>query len=143
VRKSSENKKEERRHKRLELKAEVTVRSESGALPGRTLDISESGMAVILPVELPVGKAVKLEMKVPAPITADAIVRSRDVFRHGFEFVQPLREIVGDETDLGDCQNCGGTGSTLQPLDGEQGVAFARLKCSDCSGTGYSSKQAV
>jgi hypothetical protein len=143
VGKPREGNKEKRRHRRLELKAEVTVRSESGAVPGQTLDISESGMSVILPIELHVGKTVKLEMKVPVMATAHAIVRSRDVFRHGFEFVQPLCEIVGDETHLGDCQNCGGTGSTLQPLDGEQGVAFARLKCSDCSGTGYSSKQAV
>jgi hypothetical protein len=138
-----ENKKEKRRHQRRELKAEVTVRSESGVLPGRTLDISESRMTVTLPVELPVGETVKLEMKLPTPATAHAIVRSRDVFRHGLEFVQPLREVVADETHLGDCQSCGGTGSILQPLDGEKGVAFARLECSDCSGTGYSSKQAV
>jgi hypothetical protein len=30
-----EGKKEKRRHQRLELRAEVTVRSESGVLPGR------------------------------------------------------------------------------------------------------------
>jgi hypothetical protein len=133
-----------RRHRRLELEAEVTLRSESGLVPGRTLEVSESGMSAILPVELPVGETVELEIKLPPTLgTTHAIVRNRNVFRHGFEFVQPLRETVGNEADLGDCQNCGGTGFILQALDGDRGVAFASIKCGPCGGTGSSSKRAL
>jgi hypothetical protein len=139
-----EDRRGKRRHPRLELEAAVTVHSESGLVPGRTLEVSESGISAILPVEPPVGETAELEIKLPpTPGTARAIVRNRNVFRHGFEFVQPLRETVGKEADLGDCQNCGGTGSILQALDGELGVAFARFKCGHCDGTGSCSKQAV
>jgi hypothetical protein len=139
-----EDRRGKRRHRRLELEAEVTVRSESGLVPGRSLEVSESGMSAILPVELHVGEKVELQIKLPpTPATARAIVRNRNVFRHGFEFVQPLRETIENETDLGDCQSCGGTGSILQALDGERGVAFARLKCGHCGGKGSGSRQAV
>jgi hypothetical protein len=90
------------------------------------------------------GETVELQIKLPLhPATARAIVRNRNVFRHGFEFLEPLREIVGNESELGDCQSCGGTGSILQALDGGQGVAFMSIKCNHCRGTGNSSKQAV
>jgi hypothetical protein len=139
-----EGRREKRRHRRLELEAEVTVRSENGLGQGRTLDISESGLSAILPVELHVGETVGLEITLPpTPATARAIVRNRNVFLYGFEFAQPLRETVGNEADLGDCQSCGGTGSVLQALAGKQGVAFARIKCGNCGGTGSNSKQAV
>ena len=122
----------------------MTVRSDSELVPGRTVEVSESGMSAILPVELHVGETVELEIKLPTTkATARAIVRSRNVFRHGFEFAQPLHETVGNEADPGDCQSCGGIGSILQALDGEHGVAFARIKCGHCGGTGSSSKQAV
>jgi hypothetical protein len=135
---------EKRRHPRLELEAEVTVRSEKGLVPGRTLEISMSGMSAILPVELPEGETVELEIKLPLnPATARAIVRNRKAFRHGFEFAHPLRETVGNGANLGDCESCGGRGSILQALDGDQGVAFARIQCRYCGGTGNSSKQAV
>ena len=139
------DRREKRRHRRLEVEAAVTVRSERGLVPGRTLEVSESGMSAILPVELHVGETVELEIKLPPnTATARAIVRNRNVFRHGFEFAQPLRETIGNEADLlGDCQSCGGTGSILEALDGERGVAFARIKCGHCGGTGSSSRQAV
>lgn len=79
----------------------------------------------------------------PTKATARAIVRNRNVFRHGLEFSQPLREILENDGEPGDCPNCGGTGSLLQALDGGQGVAFARIKCVACGGGGSSSKQAV
>jgi hypothetical protein len=139
-----EESREKRRHRRLELEAEVAVRSENALVPGRALEISQSGMSAILQVELPVGETVELEIKLPLnPATARAIVRNRNVFRHGFEFLRPLRETIGKEDDLGDCQSCGGIGSILQTLDGESGIAFARIKCGHCGGTGSISKQAV
>jgi hypothetical protein len=50
------NKPNTRRHQRLEFETDVTIYSENGVFPGRTLDISESGMAAILPVELKIGE---------------------------------------------------------------------------------------
>src|SRR5579863_4121648 len=59
---------------RHHLEAEVTVRAENGSVPGRAIDMSASGMAVILPVELPIGTTVELEIRLPTiPVTTRAI----------------------------------------------------------------------
>lgn len=126
----------EPRQTRRHLEAEVAVRAEDGWVPGRAQDISDSGMAVILPVELPIGTAVELEIKLaPAPVATSAIVRNRNVFRYGLEFVQPLRD-AGYRAGPDDCKDCSGTGFILKALDGEQRIAFARVECPDCGGTG-------
>ena len=128
---------ENRRHRRLELETEVRIRSANGSLPGRTLDISELGMSAILPVELQVGEIVELTIKLPMALaTGRAVVRNRNVYRHGFEFLQPLHDVVRHETADDDCQSCGGTGFNLQVVDGEQGVAFVRTRCPICGGMG-------
>jgi len=76
------------------MEVEVIVRTDSALLPGRTQDISESGMSAILPVELREGQEVELQIRLPrAAETTRAIVRNRNVYRHGFEFVQPLHGI--------------------------------------------------
>src|SRR5208283_922781 len=122
---------EKRRHQRLPLEVEITVRTNSELLPGRTLDISESGLSAILPVALQEGENVQLQIRIPgATATTSAVVRGRNVFRHGFEFIHPLHDIIGTEA-VGDCKSCAGTGSILQALAGEQGVAFARSRCAD------------
>ena len=41
-----------RQHQRIALEVEVLIVRNGAILPGRTLNISESGVAVILPVEL-------------------------------------------------------------------------------------------
>ena len=126
---------EKRRHMRLELEVEVIVRTDRGMIPGRSQEISEGGMSAILPVELGNGEKVGLEVKLPSTIaTTHAIVRDRNVFRHGFEFLQPLHGIVGYGS--GNCEACGGSGSIIRALDGETGVAFGYIKCTDCNGTG-------
>lgn len=82
---------EQRRHLRLRLEVEVIVRTNNALLPGRTHDISEAGMSAVLPAELREGDEVELQIRLPrAPQTVHAIVRHRNVFRHGFEFVPPL-----------------------------------------------------
>jgi hypothetical protein len=132
---------ENRRHRRLEWETEVTIRSANESLPGRTLDISESGMSALLATELEVGEIVDLNMKTPIALaTGRAVVRNRNVFRHGFKFLQPLHDIVRREA-VDDCQGCGGTGSNVQAVDGRQGVAFMRTRCPNCDGTGRSCKQ--
>jgi hypothetical protein len=135
------NKGKKRRYERLELETEVTVYSKSGMMPGRTLDISESGMSAILPIELQIGETVELRIKLPISVaTARAVVRNRSVFRHGFEFLQPMHDVVWHETADDACESCGGTGFRVQPVTGGQGVAFMRTRCPDCSGTGGSAK---
>jgi hypothetical protein len=95
---------EKRRYQRLELKVDVIVRTDSALLPGRTQDISEYGMSAILPVELREGQEVELQIRLPSGThTIRAIVRHRNVFRHGFEFVQPLHGIVRNEAVTGGC----------------------------------------
>lgn len=75
------------------MEVEVIVRTDSALLPGRTHDISEFGMSAIVPIELRDGEEVELQIKLPsATQTVRGIVRHRNVFRHGFEFVQPLRD---------------------------------------------------
>lgn len=78
-----------RRHPRFKLEVDVTVRSPTlGPVPGMSLEISESGTAIILPMELPVGEEAELHINFPlASVDLKAIVRNRNAFRHGFEFV--------------------------------------------------------
>ncbi|MGO9434203.1 MAG: PilZ domain-containing protein [Terracidiphilus sp.] len=137
-----DNKNERRRHQRFELETEVTVHSGSGFFPGQSLDISESGMTAILPVELKIGETVELKIKVPITVaTTRAIVRSRNVFRHGFEFLQPMHDVVWHETTDDACPSCGGTGLVVQIADRGHGVGFMRARCPDCNGTGHGSRE--
>ncbi|MGO9980975.1 MAG: tyrosine-type recombinase/integrase [Candidatus Sulfotelmatobacter sp.] len=125
-----------RREQRLNWESKMTVRPSQRFIPGRTLDISESGVSALLPVELQVGQAVELKIKLPEALaTTRAVVRNRNVFRHGFEFLQPLHDVVGHEAADHDCGSCGGTGVIVQTVDGGQGVAFMRGRCRDCDGT--------
>src|SRR5579859_7566989 len=80
-----------RRHRRIVLEVDVLIITNGAMLPGRTQDISESGVAAIIPVELHEGAEVELQIKLPAGTqTVRAIVRNHNVYRHGFEFAQPL-----------------------------------------------------
>jgi hypothetical protein len=123
---------------RHQLDAEVAIRAEDGLVPGRATDISECGIAVILPVELPIGTVVELEIKLATvPVITRAIVRNRNVFRHGLEFVQSLRD-AGYEAGPDVCKDCGGTGFIVRAICGDEKIAFVHLKCADCGATGHS-----
>lgn len=54
---------ERRRHQRHELEVDITIRTERAIIPGRSLEISESGMSAILPVELRAEERVELSIK--------------------------------------------------------------------------------
>jgi c-di-GMP-binding flagellar brake protein YcgR len=57
---------------------------------GRTADISEGGIAVLLPAHLDVGKIVELELTLPGdsrPLTAKVVIRSRQSYRYRCEFL--------------------------------------------------------
>jgi hypothetical protein len=86
---------EQRRHPRHKLDAEVRICSRTrGLLPGRTLDISESGMAVMLMAEIEVGELIGLEFDLPTGrMHTWAVVRNRTAFRYGCEFVRREPEI--------------------------------------------------
>jgi hypothetical protein len=132
----SEDRRDNRRQRRLKWEAEVTIRSKDGSLAGRTLDISESGLSAILPVELQVGEIAELSIKLPMALeTSRAVVRNRNVFRHGFEFLQPLHDVVGHEAS-DNCPSCCGTRLIVRAVDRGEGVAFMRTRCPDCGDTG-------
>lgn len=83
---------ERRRHVRTIWENDVRVHSRTfGVLPGRGVDISENGMTVILPVELQLGDLVNIHFEAKGvESTVAATVRNRNVFRHGFEFLNRL-----------------------------------------------------
>jgi hypothetical protein len=82
---------EARRDLRFRLYVEVKILSPSlGSLPGKTLEISERGFSGTLPVELPVGEVVELDLTLRiGRVKVRAAVRNRSAFRHGFQFVEP------------------------------------------------------
>jgi hypothetical protein len=57
-------------------------------LSGYTVDLSESGISAMLRLELPLGEVVELRFVLPSgPVMILAMVRQRNAFRYGFQFV--------------------------------------------------------
>ena len=66
-------------------------------LMGRTVDISETGIAAMLRMEVPLGEVVQLEFTLPlGQVEVAALVRQQHAFRYGFQFVEqgPVRELI-------------------------------------------------
>jgi len=80
-----------RQHSRFKLHVDVKIYSRiSSVLTGRTLDISEAGLAAMLQIEVPLDQVVRLEFKLPlGGVSIRALVRQRNAFRYGFQFVEP------------------------------------------------------
>lgn len=78
-----------RRHPRFKLEVDISIHSRTcGLLKGRTVDISESGIAAMLRIEAPLGEVVELSFTLPyGPVTILATVRQRNAFRYGFQFL--------------------------------------------------------
>ncbi len=58
-------------------------------LKGDTVDISESGLAAMFRMEVPMGEVVELNFTLPlGAVTIYAIVRQRSAFRCGFQFLE-------------------------------------------------------
>lgn len=56
-------------------------------IPGIALEISESGISLILPEQLSSGETVELLIQLPGgQLRATAVVRNKTMFRYGFEF---------------------------------------------------------
>ncbi len=75
---------------KLEVPIRIYPRNRS-VIHGFTVDISESGIAVMLrDHEVPIGEVVRLEFALPlGPVDVYAIARQRNAFRCGFQFVAP------------------------------------------------------
>jgi len=78
-----------RRQPRFKIEVDITINSRKcGLLQGRTVDISESGIAAMLRIEASLGEVVELDFALPCgAVTIQAIGRQRNAFRYGFEFV--------------------------------------------------------
>jgi hypothetical protein len=75
-----------RRHVRYRFSAPITVHlNGSSAIPGITLEISESGMSALMGTTLVVGDTVELEPVVGGRVSA--LVRRHNGKIHGFEFL--------------------------------------------------------
>jgi hypothetical protein len=89
---------DQRHHQRFKLKVEITVSSRTcGLLKGHTVDISESGISALLKIEVPMGELVQLDFALPfGQVRIYAMVRQRNAFRYGFQFVEtePMKEII-------------------------------------------------
>jgi hypothetical protein len=65
---------------------------------GLTVDISESGISAMLRDDVPLGEMVRLEFTFPlGAVEVLAMVRHRNAFRYGFQFVEPssANDIIG------------------------------------------------
>jgi hypothetical protein len=66
-------------------------------LSGVTVDLSESGISAMLRLEVPLGEVVELRFALPSgSVMILAMVRQRNAFRYGFEFVgsDSEREVI-------------------------------------------------
>lgn len=90
---------EARRHPRYKLEIEIRIYPRNRAVVrGQTVDISESGISAMLRVEVPLGEVVRLELALPlGPVEVHALVRQRNAFRYGFQFVEAssAQDIIG------------------------------------------------
>src|SRR5580658_4739411 len=80
---------EARSHPRFKLAVDISIHSRTvGRLKGYTVDISESGIAAILTLQVPLGEILELDFMLPSgPVIILAMVREWNAFRYGFEFV--------------------------------------------------------
>jgi len=93
-----------RRYQRYEIDTHLRVTflgvEQRGTMRGRSLDISEAGIAGVFVTEWDVGAPVSLEFSVPvtsSPVTVGGVVRSHSGYRYGFEFADlspEQREII-------------------------------------------------
>lgn len=82
---------EARLYPRFKLDANLKIHSRAGELlSGYALDISESGISAMLPIAVAVGEVVDLSFELPlGSVNVRAVVREKNAFRYGFQFVQP------------------------------------------------------
>ena len=90
---------EARRHPRYRLETEICIYPRNmPVVRGQTVDISESGISAMLRIEVPLGEVVRMEFMLPlGAVELHALVRQRNAFRYGFQFVESSTalEVIG------------------------------------------------
>jgi c-di-GMP-binding flagellar brake protein YcgR len=86
-----------RQHPRFKLDVDVKIYPRaSGMVMGRAVDVSETGLGAMLKIEIPLDQVVRLELKLSLDlVSVRALVRQRNAFRYGFQFVEPDSEAQG------------------------------------------------
>jgi hypothetical protein len=94
---------DERHTPRYKIKVAITVHSRSGGtLKGDAVDLSETGIAAMLMIEVPLAEIVELEFTLPfGDVKTYAVVRQKSAFRYGFQFVN---ENAGSEVIRATCR---------------------------------------
>ena len=79
-----------RRQLRFRLEVDIKINTKpSGVRKGARVDISESGVSALRKLEVPSGEFVELQFMLPyGAVTVYAVVRQRNAFRYGFQFVE-------------------------------------------------------
>ena len=88
-----------RRHPRYKVEVEIRVYPRNRlVIRGTTLDLSESGISAMLRLEIPLAEVLRLEFTLPhGHVETLAVVRQRNAFRYGFQFVESsgAQDIIG------------------------------------------------
>jgi hypothetical protein len=88
-----------RRHPRFKLEVNICVYPRNTlVVRGYTVDISLSGISAILKDEVPLGEVVRLTFRLPlGEVEAHALVRQKNAFRYGFQFVEAssAQDLIG------------------------------------------------
>jgi PilZ domain len=85
---------EQRANPRFGIDVPLRIHLRTGELIlGRTVDISESGVSVMVALEITIGHQVELDFKLPCgPVNVHAVVKNKNAFRYGLEFVLTDKE---------------------------------------------------
>lgn len=79
---------EQRANPRFGLDVPIRIHFRKGELIlGQTVDISESGVSVMVSLEMAIGQQIELDFKLPSgPVNVYAVVKNKRAFRYGLEF---------------------------------------------------------
>lgn len=88
---------ERRREPRFKFEVEIKVRPRNcSSVKGHCVDLSESGISAMLTLKVPSGEMVELVFVTPfGPVTGYAMLRQKNAFRYGFQFVEPIAPEIG------------------------------------------------
>ncbi len=87
----------ERKFSRYSVDARAKLSVDGQEITVRTLDISEGGVGVVSPVEIPAGKSYVIEFVLPAVqglFRTELYARNRNGFRYGFQFVDHWTKVM-------------------------------------------------
>jgi hypothetical protein len=85
---------EQRANPRFDLDVPIRIHFRKGELIlGHTVDISESGVSVMVSLEMAIGQQIELDFKLPSgPVNVYAVVKNKRAFRYGLQFVLTDKE---------------------------------------------------